>query len=349
MGNNQVLGLQACSTDNSDLAERFMVDKDFRIDYRTTKHNMDLQPRQQCGSFQRQQIVNPDTCQEQEPEEIITMPKPKIEMQVLIEAQNVHAKSKTIFEGLYGSVKLLEDGFVQYQDSHGLTYGEAFDPKKITKSFPSGISMGGLTKSIWFKDVAERDDCFFGMSKDANLKVVEPAKTKFEGERDNANYEVFKGIMGNEVVLYPVNRVEYTDIHGQRHSVSYKSAWIKKCFPSGICFGGLPSTLWLKDERQRDKCFNCMKNQEQHEEDLYEKEEEERSFTGLYGDVFLKADYEVEFTSLTGEQVSSSYDPRKIRKVFPMGITSIAIPSTIWFSEMEDCENCYREMKKTLN
>jgi len=348
MGNNQVLGLQACSSDNSDLAERFMVDKDFRIDYCKTKNNMDFKPRQHRGYSQCQQILIPDTNQEQEPEELLTMPKQKVGMQVFVEAENVQVKNKTVFDGLYGSVKLLEDGFVQYQDSHGLTYGEAFDPKKVKKSFPSGISMGGLTKSIWFKDVADRDDCFVGMSRAANLKVVEPARTNFEGEKDNANYEVFKGIMGNEVVLYPVNRVEYTDIHGQRHSVSYKNAWIKKCFPSGICFGGLPSTMWLKDERQRDKCFNCMKNQEQHDEDLNVKEEEEKSFTGLYGDVHLKADYEVEFTSLTGELVTSSYDPRKIRKVFPMGITSIAIPSTIWFSEMEDCESCFQEMKKTL-
>lgn len=345
MGNQQLLGLQACSADNSDLAERFMVDKDFRIDYRTIKHNTEFQPRQQRGSVQRQQIILLDTFQEQEPEEVIPLQKQKVETQVLVEAKNVPTKSKTTFEGLYGNVRLLEDGFVEYKDSHGMSYGEAFDPKTITKSFPWGISMGGLTKSIWFKDAAERDDCFIDMSKTANLKIVEPAKTSFVGERDNANYEVFKGIEGNEVVLYPVNRVEYTDISGQRHSVSYKSAWIKKCFPSGICFGGLPKTLWLNDERQRDKCFNCMKKQEQNDDDLTENEEK-KMFTALYGDVFLKADYEVEFTSLTGEKVTSSYDPRKIRKVFPMGITSIAIPSTIWFSEMKDCESCYQEMKK---
>jgi len=341
MGNQQLLGLQACSADNSDLAERFMVDKDFRIDYLTTKHNMEFQPRQQRGSVQRQQIILLDHCQEQEPEEVITLSKQKTETQVLVEA-----KSKTTFEGLYGNVRLLEDGFVEYRDSHGMTFGEAFDPEKITKSFPWGISLGGLTKSIWFKDAEERDDCFNGMSKTVNVKVVEPAKTSFAGERDNANYEVFKGIEGNEVVLFPVNRVEYTDINGQRHSVSYKREWIKKSFPSGICFGGLPKTLWLNDEQQRDKCFNCMKRQEQNDEDLNEKEEK-KSFTGLYGEVSLKADYEVEFTSLTGEKVASFYDPRKIRKVFPMGITSIAIPSTIWFSEMKDCESCFREMKKT--
>jgi len=308
---------------------------------------MELQRRQHRGSVQRQQIILLDTCQEQEPEEVITMPKRKIETQLIVEAENVPAKSMTNFEGLYGNVKLLEEGFVQYQDSHGMTFGEAFDPKKITKSFPWGISLGGLTKSIWFKDGAKRDDCFVAMSKTANMKFVEPAKTNFAGERDNANYEVFKGLGENEVVLYPVNRVEYTDLQGQRHSVSYKRAWIKKCFPSGICFGGLPKTLWLIDERQRDKCFNCMKKQEQDDEDLNEREEEKKLFTGLYGDVFLKEDYKVEFTSLVGDQVTSSYDPRKIRKVFPMGITSLALPSTIWFSEMKDCESCYQEMKKT--
>jgi len=347
MGNNQVLGLQACSADNSDLAERFMVDKDFRIDYRTTKHNMEFQSSHQRGSVQRQQIILFDTCQEQEPEEVVKMPKEKVETQVFVDAMNVNVRSKTNFEGLYGNVKLLEDGFVQYQDCHGITYGEAFDPKKITRSFPSGISLGGLTKSIWFKDVAERDNCFAGMSKAAEMKIVEPAKTNFKCERENANYEVFKGINGNEVVLYHVNRVEYTDIYGQRHSVSYKREWIKKCFPSGICFGGLPTTIWLDDERQRDKCFNCMKCHELHDDNLNEKREEEKLFDGLYGDVVLKADNEVEFTSLTGEQVTCSYNPREIRQVFPMGISSVAIPSTIWFSEMKDCESCYREMIKT--
>jgi len=346
MGNQQVLGLQACSAANSDLVERFMVDKDFRIDYRTVKQNMEFQPRQQLGSVQRQQIILLDTSQQQEPEEIVKMPQQKIGTQVLAESKNVQVKSKTVFEGLYGNVKLTDDGFVQYEDSRGMKYSEPFDPKRITKSFPSGISCGGLTKSVWFKDVAERDGCFAGMSNATKLENAEPAKLKFEGEGDNANYDVFNGIQGNQVVLYPVNRAEYTDIHGQRRCVSYNSSRIKKCFPSGICFGGLPSAMWLNDEFQRDKCFNCMKNQEQQEEDLHQKEEE-KSFTGLYGVVALKADYEVEFTTLMGDKVICSYDPRRIRKVFPMGITSMSIPSTIWFSEMNDCESCYREMKKT--
>jgi len=346
MGNQQVLGLQACSAANSDLVERFMVDKDFRIDYRAVKQNMEFQPRQQLGSVQRQQIILVDSSQQQEPEEIVKMPQQKIGTQLLVESKNVQVKSKTVFEGLYGNVKLTDDGFVQYEDSRGMKYSEPFDPKRITKSFPSGISCGGLTKSVWFKDVAERDACFAGMSKATKLKNNEPATPKFESEGDNANYEVFNGIQGNEVVLFPVSRAEYTDIHGQRRSVSYNSSRIKKCFPNGICFGGLPSTMWLNDEFQRDKCFNCMKKQEQQEEDMHQKEEE-KSFTGLYGVVTLKADYEVEFNSLLGDKVTCSYDPRRIRKVFPMGLTSMSIPTTIWFSEMDDCESCYREMKKT--
>jgi len=343
MGNNHGYGIQSCSTDNSELAERFMVDKDFRIDYRSTK-NMEFQPRQQLGSVQRQQIIWPDTSQQQEPEETCKMPLPKIEKLVLAESKNVEEQGQTMFEGLYGDVKLMAEGFVEYMDSRGMKYSERFDRDRITKSFPSGISLGGLTKSLWFKDAGERDACFAGMS---CAEGLEASESEFELEGDNTNYTVFNGIQGNEVVLFAENRVEYTDIHGKKHNVSYNGSKVKKCFPSGICFGGLPNTVWLNDELIRDQCFNHMKNQHKQEENQPVKQEDQKLFTGLYGDVSVKSDYEVEFTTLIGEKVTCSYDPKRIRKVFPMGITSVSIPSTIWFSQMEDCESCFQEMKKT--
>jgi len=345
MGNQHGYGIQSsCSTYNSELAERFMVDKDFRIDYRSAKQNMDFQPRQKLGSVQRQQITMLNTSQQQESEETVKIPIHKVDMEVLAESKNVQKQVLAVFDGLYGNIKVMADGFVQYEDSRGIKYYELFDKKGITKSFPSGISLGGLTKSIWFKDGELRDTCFGLMSGANDLEIPE---TDFEVEGDKTNYTVFNGIQGNEVVLFAENRVEYIDIHGKKHNVSYNGSKVKKCFPSGICFGGLPSTVWLHDELIRDKCFNCMKNQEKEEEQKQEREEDEKMFTGLYGDVSVKTDYEVEFTTLIGDKVTCSFDPLEIRKVFPMGITNLSIPSTIWFSEMDHCENCFQEMRKT--
>jgi len=344
MGNQHGIVIQSCTTDNSELAERFMVDRDFRIDYRSTKRNIEFQPRQQLGSVQRQQIIMLDTSQQQEAEETVKSTIQKVDVKVLAESENVQKQVQAMFVGLYGYIKVMADGFVQYEDSRGMKYYERFDKKGITKSFPSGISLGGLTKSLWFKDEGLRDACFAVMS---GVEVVGIPETEFEVEVDKTNYTVFNGIQGNEVVLFSENRVEYTDIHGKKHNVSYNGSKVKKCFPSGICFGGLPSTVWLNDELIRDECFNCMKNLEKQDEKKQEKKEDEKMFTGLYGDVSVKTDYEVEFTTLIGEKVTCSYDPLKIRKVFPMGITSLSIPSTIWFSEMDDCESCFQEMRKT--
>lgn len=337
------MGLQLCSTGNSELAERFMVDKDFRIDYRSTKQNMEFLPRQQPGLVQCQQRVWDTACQQQEPEVVVKIPT-KIDIQVVPEVKNVPEALEKMFEGLFGDVKLMPDGFVQYTDILGMKYSEPFDPEGIRKSFPSGISLGGLTKSLWFKDGTERDSCFAGMNKVVitSLESAEPVKPEGEEEGDKPN--VFDGIQGSKVFVYPNNRVEYTDIHGQKHNVSYRMSKIQKCFPNGICFGGLPTTIWLNQAQERDQCFLFMKNQQEEET---QQEEEERLFTGLYGSVSVKTDYEIEFTSLMGDRVLCSYDPRRIRRVFPMGITSVSIPTTVWFEEMENCESCYRAMKET--
>jgi len=52
--------------------------------------------------------------------------------------------------------------------------------------------------------------------------------------------------------------VVYTDIDGEKHRVNYSKYKIDKCFPHGICFGGIPRTIWLKDETERDLCFMLM-------------------------------------------------------------------------------------------
>jgi len=343
MGNQQALGLQVCSTENNSLlTERFMVDKDFRIDYQNTVKL----PRKQQVPVQHQQKLLDVTRQEQEPEKTVKVPLCKSEIQ-LVDTSNVSEVQEKKFEGLFGCVKLQADGLVKYVDSTGMQRREMFDRKEIRKTFPLGISLGGLTKSLWFKDAWEREVCFEYMSAPAGVTSVETTQgSECEDTENTRNCTVFTGIKGNEVFIYQDNHVVYTDLDGKTHNVSYKMSKIKKCFPSGICFGGLPRTVWLNDESERDRCYTFMKLQT--EEKSQEKEpEKNRIFTGLYGDVSLKSDYEIEFTSLNGERMTSSYDPRGIRMVYPMGICSNTFPSTIWFEEMEDCESCFNAMKET--
>jgi len=342
MGNQQGLGVQICSTENNSLlTERFMVDKDFRIDYQNTEHRQ----RKQLGRVQHQQRILHVACQEQEPEKTVKIPIRKAEIQV-IETKNVFEVEEKMFQGLFGDVKLQKDEFVQYVDSTGKQRREMFDRKEIRKTFPLGISLGGLTKSLWFKDAWERDICFEYMSTTDVASFETDVDSECEDTEDIPNYNAFTGIKGNQVFVYPDNHVVYTDLEGETHNVFYKMSKIQKCFPSGICFGGLPKTVWLNDERERDRCFIFMKLLQKEEN--HEKEpEKNRVFSGLYGDVTLKPDYEVEFKSLNGDSLTCSYDPRKIRIVFPMGITSKTFPSTIWFEETEDCESCYKAMKET--
>jgi len=341
MGNQQ--GLQVCTTHHDDLlTERFMMDKDFRIDYKNTE----VLPRKEVGFVQRQQRLVNLACQEQEPEETVKVQLPKSDIQIVAEARDVLARDEVLFKGLFGDIKLLMDGFVQYTDSTGKERRDVFDRINIKKTFPLGISLGGLTKSLWFKEAWDRDLCFQCMSANpVQVSSESDVVTDCEEAEDNHNYHVFNGIEGNGVFVYPDNRIAYTDIDGEIHNVFYKKSKIQKCFPNGICFGGLPRTIWFNTETDQEKCFFHMKQQGQ---DHLSEEEDDRMFTGLYGDVMLKPDYGIEFTSLLGKRLIAYYDPRKIRKVFPMGIASNTFPSTIWFQEMEECETCYKAMKETF-
>jgi len=358
MGNRQGLGVQLCSTENDLLTERFMVDKDFRIDYKSGMRNMERIPTQEkCFTQHQQRAVCADS-QQQESEDFVEVPVIKMEIpqtQNLQSVMEVQKSQEKIFEGLYGNVILQANGVVQYMDCNGNKYEEKFDREGIRKTFPMGISLGGLTKSLWFKNTAERDKCNANMTYVHNIansqsinhtSVSEPECLEGEGKFENKKSIVFDGIQGNDVIVYITNDVMYTDIEGRKHSVSYKRSKIKKCYPNGICFGGLPRTLWLDSERERDQCYIVMKNC--CEEKNQQKEvETERVFGGLYGSVVVKPDFEVAFNSLRGDRLECSYDPRKIRKVFPLGISSVTFPSNIWFEETDDCERCYQAMKKT--
>lgn len=319
-----------------------MVDKDFRIDYKNTERLR----RKQLGLVQHQQRVVNVACQEQEPEETAKVQLAKSEILVVSEAEDVPALDQKLFKGLFGDIRLLMNGFVQYNDSTGKERREVFDRVEIRKTFPLGISLGGLTKSLWFKEAWERDLCFQCMSANPDIVGSETEITKYEEPEDNGNYKVFPGFEGNKVFVYPDNRVVYSDVDGETHNVLYKKSKIQKCFPNGICFGGLPRTIWFNKQIDQERCFLLMKQLQQEQGELSE-EEKDQMFTGLYGDVMLKPDYEIEFTSLLGERLVSYYDPKKIRKVFPMGIASNTFTTTIWFEEMEECESCFKAMKET--
>lgn len=359
MGNQQSQdGPQFCSTTPHPLAARFMVDKAFRVDYVTLKtKNTEVMriPKQQLVTH-RQRVSNTGTEQQIQEEYIDVLVK-QPEM-LTIEKKNLQDEeewayqqakvneSGIMFQGMYGDVLLLPSGFVVYKDIAGYHYREEYDPKRTQKIFPKGISCAGITKILWFKDLTDRNACFDTMIGDLppsydevmanpekyNIRDLPPPKWK----KGSCNFKVFDGLQGSEVVVYKGNHVKYTDLDGVKHSSNYQKDYIKKCFPQGICFGGLDRTIWLADEAERDRCFLLMQ--------MGGGTEEEKNYPGLYGTVILKKN-EVSFTSLVGERIQAAwYDSQSIQRVFPMGISGGGLPHSIWFKEMGDMENCFNAM-----
>jgi len=173
-----------------------------------------------------------------------------------------------------------------------------------------------------------------------NIPTLKPILLKHD--INNSSIKVFAGITG-KVCVDKDSQVHYSDYKGGEYCVRYTKNEIKKCFPYGICFGGLTKTIWLTNEMERDMCFACM----QGIDDIGLEEKKEKTFAGLYGRVVLTLDKKVIFTSLIGERLFSCWDDQ-IRRVFPMGIRGGGLLKTIWFREMEDLENCFFAMKQML-
>jgi len=382
MGNNQSNvreGLQFCSSNTDPLARRFMVDKDFRVDF-SCKRNMEKEltmspPKPQWSNrysdevttkdYQKREIrtsqqpVHDGNWQQQEQEKFCDFigsaklqkvaPKTQVEVQEKNVTENIE---RTTFEGIFGDIVLNKD-HISYKDSSGKEFNEKFSPESLQKTFPMGVSFGGLTKSLWFKDITHRDACFETMkwypppSYDAVMSnpslydLRNDIQSVCAEEKDEL--KVFDGICGNDVIVHRNGHVCYTDLKGGKHIAIYNRNKIQKCFPSGICFGGLMGTIWLKDEVERDSCYTLM---QMGGETGKNEEQDEKTFTGLYGSVVRRAGYEVEYTSLMGDRLIAVYDPRAIRTVFPMGVTGGGLPSTIWFKNMGDLDNCITAMKK---
>jgi len=356
-------GPKFCSPSSNPLPKKVRVEKSFRVDYNSVK-NQNTEPTKRVVHQQRMPEAGKQQQMQEEPKEMLVevagmLKKPKIDVQIQVEPnvlERVDAKeiNKTsVFEGIYGNISLTSNGFVQYKDMAGTEFFDKYESDKIQKTFPTGISFGGLTKSLWFKNGVERDECFdvmvgnpshFSISVMANPENynVPSCPIPREEKKNSSNMKVFEGIHGKKVVICQGNSVQYTDLDGVKHSDVYNMHTIRKCYPHGICFGDLDRTVWLTDERERDLCFIFMQASNGFEEE----KNQEMTFPGLYGSVVVRED-KINFTSLIGNRITGAcYNPRAIHRIFPMGIGGGGLPHSIWFKEFDDMENCFNAMEQ---
>jgi len=284
------------------------------------------------------------SCLEQRQE--IILPARRNEVEILSSETNFADDYKDdlmFFNGLYGEVFIKKSGQVQYTDITGVNHYEGFDCEHIRKIFPMGISYGGLTKSIWFRDGTARDDAFNMMiSLPPSYSAVMKTQTKFgisedsDSELDDSDdIKTFQGINDRKVIVHSENIVLYTDLDKNKHCVDFNKHHIRKCFPFGIHSGGLPRTIWFNNEMERDQCMVSMRWNVQKQE-----------FAGLYGSIILQTDSQIEFTSLSGDRVKYFYQPKDIRKIFPQGISYGGLQKTIWFRDVNEREKCIKAMRK---
>jgi len=361
MGNQQSEGVQFCSggqmyTCRSTMGS-YKSDVDTRVGY-----NPAGKVRIQAFQTAHQQMVSLQQGQEPDlpvkrPEVIVI--KPNMDAEVVskpvvdVEITDRYKDDLSVFEGVFGKVIIHKSGLVLYTDITGKKQCEKYSGDEIVKVFPMGISQGGLTKSIWFKDAVACQECFDLMNPPPSYNTVMANPTKYavrtEHDLDVAGddvMKVFEGIRGRNVVVHAENIVLYTDITGNKHCVDYNKHNIMKCFPNGICFGGLKKSIWLKDEVERDLCFMRMQwNMEDVCDEIIE-ESSEQKFTGLYGGVCLHSDSQIEYTSLSGDRMKSFFEPSEIQKTFPQGISYGGLPKTVWFQDNEERQRCFDSMRK---
>jgi len=305
------------------------------------------------------------------------MPKlePEDDTEACADIEQAIKESMKVYEGLFGHVIVHVNGLVLYTDINGEKHCEDFDAESLRKTFPMGISFGSLSKSIWFEDPVERDNCFDEMTKKLNQDAelcgpqnpptyedvmtnpgyYEPQRQQEQmaleecdehEETDEDNIKVFEGINKRDVIVHADNLVLFTDINGFKHCVNYNPREIKKSFPNGISYGGLPKSIWFADAQERDLCYALM----QWNLDQYEEEQQEPDvYEGLYGRVTVHKDGQVEYTSLTGDRIKCFYEPSEIAEVFPMGISYGRLPKTIWFNDAQDASACLTKMRNIDN
>jgi len=289
---------------------------------------------------------------EDEVEEPVVVPRsePKESTEIL----EYFKDDVAVFEGVFGNVVInKKNGLVLYSDIAGRRHCEEFERDEIEKIFPMGISQGGLTKTIWFKDAAVRDRSFdlMKMAPPSYSSVMKnPTKFRFtethDDDQDEDNIKVFEGINNKNVIVHSENLVLYTDLDDNKHCVEYNKHKVVKCFPNGISSGGLSRTIWFNDEIERDLCYMLMQwNMEEQTEEPDETVRHMQTFVGLYGSVVLHPDSQIEFTSLTGVRVKCFYEPSEIQDIFPNGISYGRLPNSIWFKDEKERGKCVTAMR----
>jgi len=293
------------------------------------------------------------SCLEKE-EHFGTMSKQKVKQDLEVEMIDYYKADLSFTEGLFGNVILNKNHLVLYTDIKGEKHCEEYDRDNIGKIFPLGISFGGLSKSIWFKDAITRDETFDMMvSLPPSYKAVmaNPAKYAIGEDEvlendDEDNMKVFEGINNTNVIVHSENIVLYTDLNRSKHCIPFNKHNIRKCFPNGICDGGLPRTIWFDEEMERDLCFMLMRWNMEEECNRKSEESPAQKFCGLYGSVVLHTDSQIEFSALSGERVKCFYEPSQIKETFPKGISYGRLSKSIWFRDVEEREKCIEAMRK---
>jgi len=294
------------------------------------------------------------SCLEKEQESFQMMGTKKLNHDVEAEMLDYYNDDLSVTEGLFGNVMLNKNDLVLYTDIKGKKHCEEYDRNSIGKIFPMGIAFGGLTKSIWFKDAIVRDETFDIMiSMPPSYRAVMANPTKYAiGEDDilendeDDNMKIFEGINDTNVIVHSENIVLYTDLNQMKHCIAFNKHNIRKCFPNGICDGGLPRSIWFDEEMERDLCFMLMRWNMEEENHSYPEEAQAQKFTGLYGSIILHPDSQIEFSGLSGGRVKCFYDPSKIKETFPKGISYGRLPKSIWFRTVEEQKRCIEVMRK---
>jgi hypothetical protein len=280
--------------------------------------------------------------------------KQKVNEDLEAEMLDYYKNDISLSEGLFGNVILNKNHLVLYTDIKGKKHCEEFERENIGKIFPMGIAFGGLTKSIWFKDAIARDETFDMMiSMPPSYRAVMANPTKYAIREndvlendDDDNMKVFEGINKTNVIVHSESIVLYTDLNRTKHCIAFNKHNIRKCFPNGICDGGLPRAIWFDEEMERDLCFMQMRWNTEEECIVKPEESQAQTFTGLYGSVVLHTDSQIEFSALSGERVKCFYDPSEIKETFPKGISYGRLSKSIWFRDVEEREKCIEAMRK---
>jgi len=181
-----------------------------------------------------------------------------------------------------------------------------------------------------------------------SYSLVDATESETEEESDDPDdhIKVFEGLGGMQVIVHEDNLVLFTDINGNKHCQNYNPHSLNKVFPSGISGGGLPKSIWFDDGQERDLCYALMQWNMDEVDEAMEVEPEPQEFEGLYGSVTLKHNGEIEYTSLTGEEVVTSFDPETLSPTFPMGISYGGLPKTIWFDSPDDRQAALKAMRE---